>query len=313
MAASTRPSSYEEAVAQHEWHVPERYNIAEDVCFKHPADKLAMIHEDFEGDRARGRAGASCRRTSQPVRQRAARARRRARRPRGDAAAADARDRVGVLRHLPLRGDPALDVRALRRRRHPPPRHGLRGEGARHRRGQPGPRRPVAGRARAAARRRAARDGAPPTSTASTRRRRPGAAVLLLRHDRPGQGDRACAPLPARARGVRLLPRRPGRRGLPRHGRVGVGGRDRAAAGPVALRRRPVRLPAQGRLRRPQAARLARPPRGHERVHHPDRDALDDVDLRRRAALPAEVPHRVLRGRAAEPGGDPLVPRAVRR
>src|SRR5918993_3648370 len=49
MAAGTRPSSYDEAVAQHEWHVPERYNIAEDVCFKHLADKLAMIHEDFEG------------------------------------------------------------------------------------------------------------------------------------------------------------------------------------------------------------------------------------------------------------------------
>src|SRR3954466_4883495 len=49
MATGTRPSSYDEAVAQHEWHVPERYNIAEDVCFKHPADKLAMIHEDFEG------------------------------------------------------------------------------------------------------------------------------------------------------------------------------------------------------------------------------------------------------------------------
>jgi acetyl-CoA synthetase len=43
-------SSYEEAVQAHEWHVPERYNIAEDVCFKHPADKLAMIHEDFEGN-----------------------------------------------------------------------------------------------------------------------------------------------------------------------------------------------------------------------------------------------------------------------
>ena len=42
--------SYEEAVAQHEWRVPERYNIAEDCCDKHPADKLAMIHEDFEGD-----------------------------------------------------------------------------------------------------------------------------------------------------------------------------------------------------------------------------------------------------------------------
>src|SRR5919206_3564034 len=50
MATGTRPSSYEEAVAQHEWQVPERYNIAQDVCDKHPADKLAMVHEDFEGN-----------------------------------------------------------------------------------------------------------------------------------------------------------------------------------------------------------------------------------------------------------------------
>src|SRR3954453_507659 len=42
--------SYEEAVAQHEWRVPERYNIAHDVCDKHPAAKLAMVHEDFEGN-----------------------------------------------------------------------------------------------------------------------------------------------------------------------------------------------------------------------------------------------------------------------
>src|SRR6059058_1495717 len=42
--------SYEEAVAQHEWRVPERYNIAQDVCDKHPADKLAMVHEDVEGN-----------------------------------------------------------------------------------------------------------------------------------------------------------------------------------------------------------------------------------------------------------------------
>ena len=41
--------SYEEAVAAHEWQVPERYNIAVDCCDKHPPDKLAMIHEDFEG------------------------------------------------------------------------------------------------------------------------------------------------------------------------------------------------------------------------------------------------------------------------
>src|SRR5918992_2102584 len=42
-------SSYDEAVAQHSWNVPERYNIAADVCDKHPADKLAMIHEHFGG------------------------------------------------------------------------------------------------------------------------------------------------------------------------------------------------------------------------------------------------------------------------
>jgi acetyl-CoA synthetase len=42
-------ATYEEAVAAHEWRVPERYNIAVDCCDKHPADKLAMIHEDFEG------------------------------------------------------------------------------------------------------------------------------------------------------------------------------------------------------------------------------------------------------------------------
>jgi acetyl-CoA synthetase len=43
-------SSYEDAVAQHSWNVPERYNIAADVCDKHPAEKLAMIHEDFTGN-----------------------------------------------------------------------------------------------------------------------------------------------------------------------------------------------------------------------------------------------------------------------
>jgi acetyl-CoA synthetase len=44
-------SSYEEACAAHRWQVPERYNIAADVCDKHPADKLAMVFEDFRGNR----------------------------------------------------------------------------------------------------------------------------------------------------------------------------------------------------------------------------------------------------------------------
>src|SRR5215218_7079085 len=50
MPTASQFSTYEEAVASHEWRVPERYNIAADVCDKHPADKPAMIHEDFEGN-----------------------------------------------------------------------------------------------------------------------------------------------------------------------------------------------------------------------------------------------------------------------
>jgi acetyl-CoA synthetase len=41
--------SYEEVCARHRWRVPERYNIAADVCDKHPADRLAMVFEDFRG------------------------------------------------------------------------------------------------------------------------------------------------------------------------------------------------------------------------------------------------------------------------
>jgi acetyl-CoA synthetase len=42
--------SYEEACSTHRWDVPERYNIAADVCDKHPRDKPAMIHEDPSGN-----------------------------------------------------------------------------------------------------------------------------------------------------------------------------------------------------------------------------------------------------------------------
>jgi acetyl-CoA synthetase len=43
-------TSYEQACAEHKWNVPERYNIAADVCDRHPREKLAMIHEDFAGN-----------------------------------------------------------------------------------------------------------------------------------------------------------------------------------------------------------------------------------------------------------------------
>jgi len=42
-------TSYEQVCAAHRWDVPARYNIAEDVCDKHPRDKLAMVWESFDG------------------------------------------------------------------------------------------------------------------------------------------------------------------------------------------------------------------------------------------------------------------------
>jgi acetyl-CoA synthetase len=47
---SSTVGSYEEAVASHRWEVPERYNIAVDVCDRWPRDKPAMVHEDFNGN-----------------------------------------------------------------------------------------------------------------------------------------------------------------------------------------------------------------------------------------------------------------------
>ena len=44
--------TYEELCATHRWDVPPRYNIAADVCDKHPRDKRAMIWESFDGSSA---------------------------------------------------------------------------------------------------------------------------------------------------------------------------------------------------------------------------------------------------------------------
>ena len=45
--------AYEEMLARHRWDVPERYNIARDVCDKHPREKLAMVWEDWRGNERR--------------------------------------------------------------------------------------------------------------------------------------------------------------------------------------------------------------------------------------------------------------------
>jgi acetyl-CoA synthetase len=44
---------YEDMVANHSWDVPERYNIAYDVCDKHDRDRLAMVWEDYQGNERR--------------------------------------------------------------------------------------------------------------------------------------------------------------------------------------------------------------------------------------------------------------------
>jgi acetyl-CoA synthetase len=50
MSSASTFSSYEEACTNHTWSVPDRYNIAADICDSQPRDKLAMIHEDFHGN-----------------------------------------------------------------------------------------------------------------------------------------------------------------------------------------------------------------------------------------------------------------------
>jgi acetyl-CoA synthetase len=45
--------TYEEMCAAHRWEVPDRYNIARDVCDKHDRDRLAMVWEDWQGNERR--------------------------------------------------------------------------------------------------------------------------------------------------------------------------------------------------------------------------------------------------------------------
>ena len=305
-------AGYDEICAGHRWEVPARYNIAADVCDKHPRDKPAMVWESFDGSTRELDWGELQDLANQAAHTLAARGVDAGRPGRGRPAA-DARGRCDLLRSLEARRDPALDVRALRRRWDRASALGLGRQAARHRRRQRAALRPTVGAGLARARARHAGSRPDGLRLRRHRGRRPCAALLHVRDDGAREGDRPRAPLHPRPRGVPLLPRGTGRRALPRDGRVGLGRGDRAAARPLAARRGAVRLPARGRLRPAQAARLPEPARGDERVHDADGDALDDGGRGCGDALPAGVPPRVLGGRAAESGGDPLVSRAVRR
>ena len=211
--------------------------------------------------------------------------------------------------------DPALDVGALRRRRHPPPRDRLAGQGAGHQRGQQGPRRPVAGRARAAARRRAAAERRRRDFDARRHRgRRPGAALLLLAA--PPGWPRASSTRTATCSRTRSSSTATTCR-TASASTAWASGRGRPASrrcsGRGATARSSSSTSARAASTRTSSSTSSRATRSTQRLHDADRDALDDGDRGRGRALPAEVPHRLLGRRAAEPGGDPLVPRAVRR
>ena len=48
--SATESLTYDEAREAHRWQVPERYNIAADVCDSQPGDRTAMVFEDFRGN-----------------------------------------------------------------------------------------------------------------------------------------------------------------------------------------------------------------------------------------------------------------------
>ena len=248
--------SYEEMRRGHSWEVPERYNIAQDVCDKHAARQARDGLGGLPRHRAARRASASCRTspTSSPT---CWRPRRRARGPRRHAAALAAGDRRRVHRHLQARRDPAVDVGALRRRRHraPAPRLRRQGAGDRHRQPPPHPRRDRRGRARDRAT--AWRegdidlDGGDAGASTATRwptpppRTRPSSTTPRAPPARPRA---SCTPTATCSRHEEFefchdVQRR---RALPRHGRVGLGRGHLPAAGAVALRRRGARFARKG-------------------------------------------------------------------
>ena len=268
--------SYDEVCADHRWEVPARYNIAADVCDKHVRDKPAMIWESFDGATRELVWGELQDLANQAAHTLAA-------------CGVTQGDRVAVV--LPptpetaatffgvwklgaillsmsvLYGDDAIE-------------HRLSDSGAKLLVTDPGnaPRfdRAVGHRTRSC------------SSPTRWQRPRPKFVCADTAADDPAQlyytsGTTGLAKGIVHAHRYilgheefRLLPRGPGRRALPRDGRVGLGRGDRAAPRSLAARRTAVRLPARGRLRTTQAARFPEPALGDERVHDANGDALDD-------------------------------------
>ena len=244
--------------AAHRWDVPERYNIAADVCDKHPRDKPAMVWESFDGSVRELDWGELQDLANQAAHTLAARGV-----TRGDRVAVvlpPTPETAAIFFGVWKLGAILLSMSVL-----------YGDDGIEHRLSDSQARLLVTDAENAP---RFDRPWAPDTLVideqtlaaaptdficADTAADDPGAALLHLGHDRAREGDRARAPLHPRPRGVHLLPRGRGRRAVPRHGRVGVGGGNRAAARALAARCGAVRLPPRGRLRPAPAARLPQP------------------------------------------------------
>ena len=250
---------YQRLCREHRWQVPARYNIAADVCDKHPRDKPAMVWESFDGARRELTWGELQDMANQAAHTLADAGRRSAvtgwrwccrRRPRPPRVFFGVWKLGAVLLALSvLYGDDGIAPPRWATRR-PACWSPTRPTPAASPPTWPTP--PAGGR-----RRRLRRRSDRPRRRATPRADDPAQLYYTSGHDRDGQG-RSCTPTATcSAHEEFVYCHEVQRRGaLPRHGRVGVGGRDRAAARPVAAGRGAVRLPPRGRLRRPPPARL---------------------------------------------------------
>ena len=251
--SATESLTYEAACEAHRWQVPERYNIAADVCDRQPGEKTAMIFEDFRGNQRKVSWA-----EQRSLANRAANLLVAHGVERGDRVAvcapASPETAAMFLGAWKTGADPALALRPLRERGHRAPHQGLPAAGDRHRRRERRAHAGVAGRRGDRADPRAPRRSGRGLRNGRHLGRRSGPDLLHVGHHRPRQGHPPRPPLHPRPRGVRLLPRGAGGRALPRDGGVGLGGRHLPPDRAVALRRRSVRLRAGGRLRSARAA-----------------------------------------------------------
>ena len=249
-----------------------------------------MVFEDFRGNQ-REVSWAEQRALAEPRGQPARLARGRARGPGGGLRAGLARDRGDVPRHLEARRDPALAVGALRGRGDRAPDQGLAAESDRHRRGQ---RRPHAGRP--------GRRGDRARRGPARRRRTTRFETVDTSADDPAQiyytsGTTGLAKGILHAHRYILAHEEFVYCHDVQEGELFHGMGEWAWAAGICPLIGPWRYGAvqfvyarEGGFDPHEQLAVLSQARGDQRLHDPDRDALDDGDRGRRRALSAEVP-----------------------